>query len=165
MRLLVPISAAGSSRPAVEEVVRRFMNDASVEVHLLHVRPRLNWYAARFLAARTRRQWHRTQAQQVLAPCQQVLDRFGVPYSVHVETGDAAECTARLARRLRCDLILVGGARRPSLTRLAEDWGRHRLQARTGVPVEAVAGGRVAPWERYGIPAAVAALLALWAAE
>jgi hypothetical protein len=53
-------------------------------------------------------------------------------------------------------------ARKNSLTRLVENSVTNRVLERTTVPVEIVAGNAVSPWERYGIPAALASLLALW---
>lgn len=163
-RLLVPISASHGSHYAVHEVVRRSIADAAMEVHLLNVRAPMNWYAARFISAKRRRDWHRAEGEQVLQPCRRVLDRAHVPYAVHVELGARAECIPRLATRLHCDRILIGTARAKSLTRLLEDAEIRRVVARSTVPVEVVAGDEVARWERYGIPAALGAALALWAA-
>ncbi len=112
MKVLVPVAASHSSRYAVQQVVRRFMNDSSMEVHLLNVQPPLSWYASRFLSAQTLRQWHKAESDRILEPCQRILDKFGVPYSVHVELGEQAQCITELARRLRCDEIVMATARK-----------------------------------------------------
>jgi len=162
MKVLVPVAASHSSQYAVQHVVRRFMNDSSMEVHLLNVQHRFSHDVGRFLNATTVRAWHRAEAERILEPCRRTLDRFGVPYSVHIEIGDEAQCITALAARLRCDEIVMATARKNSLTRLLESSVTNRVLERTTVPVEVLAGDQIAPWERWGIPAAIGALLALW---
>ena len=81
-----------------------------------------------------------------------------------MEVGEQAERITEMARRLHCDEIVMGTARKNSLTRLLENSVTNRVLERTTVPVEVIAGDAISPWERYGIPAAVASLLALWLA-
>ncbi len=82
-----------------------------------------------------------------------------------VAFGERAQCIAESARRLHCDRIVMGAAPRGSVTRLLEDSFRRRVIALTAVPVELIVGEAVSRLERYGIPVALAALLAaLWAA-
>lgn len=164
MKVLVPVAASHSSQYAVQQIVRRFMNDSSMEVHLLNVQQPFSHYVSRFLGARTLREWHKAESDKILEPCKRILDNFGVPYSVHVELGDQAECITELARRLRCDEIVMATARKNSLTRLLENSVTNRVLEHTTVPVEVVAGDDVASWERYGIPAAIGTMLALWLA-
>jgi hypothetical protein len=51
-------------------------------------------------------------------------------------------------------------ARKNSLTRLVENSVTNKVLEMTSVPVEVIAGDSVSKFERYGIPAAVAAVLA-----
>ena len=78
---------------------------------------------------------------------------------------NSAECITELAHRLRCDRILMGTVRKDSLVRLVEDCVVNRVLELTTVPVEVIAGASVSKWERYGIPAAVGALLAIALAD
>ena len=55
----------------------------------------------------------------------------------------------------------MGIARKNSLTRLLEDSVTHRVLETATVPVEVVAGEAVSKLERFGVPAGVAATLAL----
>ena len=162
MRVLIPIGQSENSQYAVRHVVRRFMNDSSIEVHLLNVQAPFSHYVTRFVGSRTLREYHRAEADKALQPCTQILDKFGVPYAVHIENGDQADRITELARRLHCDEIVMATARKNSLTRLVENSVTNRVLERTTVPVEIVAGNAVSAWERYGIPAAIASLLALW---
>jgi nucleotide-binding universal stress UspA family protein len=90
-----------------------------------------------------------------------MLDRFSVPYAVHIEHGDRAQLIADVARRLRCDEILMATGRKSSLTRFIESSVTDRVLELTSVPVEVIAGDSMSKWERYGIPAALAAAAAL----
>ena len=60
--------------------------------------------------------------------------------------------------RLDVHHIVIGTARKNSLTRMLEDSVTHRLLETTPVPVEVVAGDAVSRWERWGLPAGVLGL-------
>ena len=92
-----------------------------------------------------------------------MLDGFSIPYSAHAEVGDKAKLIAGTARRLRCDRIVMGTARKNSLTRLVENSVTNQVIALTTVPVEVIAGDSVSKLERYGIPAGIGTALAMLA--
>jgi len=163
-RILVPVRGTPNCEAAVQRVVREFMNDTATEVHLLNVQAPFPHDIARFVRRRERDGFQREQAEQELRSCRERLDRFGVPYAVHVAVGDSAHCITELARKLRCDRIVMGTARKNTLTRLVEDSVTNKVLQLTSVPVEVVAGEAVSQWERWGIPAAIAAALALFMA-
>jgi hypothetical protein len=64
---------------------------------------------------------------------------------------------AEEARRLRCDRIVLGTARKNSLTRMVEASVTNKVLDLTSVPVEVVVGDSVSRLERYGIPAGIGA--------
>jgi nucleotide-binding universal stress UspA family protein len=161
MKVLVPVDMSHSCEGAVRHVVRRFMNDSSMEIHLLNVQPQLTRYVAHKAGSRIVHEFHDAQSQKALAPSRRILDGFGIPYVVHMKVGDRAQQITDLARRLHCDEIVMGTARKNSLTRLVESSLTNRVLELTSVPVEVIAGDAISPWERYGIPAAIAALFAL----
>jgi nucleotide-binding universal stress UspA family protein len=110
-------------------------------------------------------EFHQEQADKALAPVRQALDRSGIPYTIHTEVGDKADCIADAARRLRCDRIVMSTARKSSLVRLLEDSVTNQVIERATVPVEVIAGDAASSLERVGIPAGVGAgLLVLWMA-
>ena len=160
-KVLVPVDGSPNSLAAVRHVVNRFMNDHHLEIHLLHVRTPLNRYAANFVSRHHRAAWHREEAEKALAPSRELLQQFGVPHATHVELGDKAATIDRTAQRLHADQIVIGTARKNSLTRLVEDSVTNRVLEVTKVPVEIVAGGSVSRLERFGIPAGIGAALAL----
>jgi nucleotide-binding universal stress UspA family protein len=78
-----------------------------------------------------------------------------------MEVGDRAKAITDAAKRLRCDEIVMATARKNSLTRWIESSVTDRVIELTSVPVEIIAGDSMSKLERYGIPAALAALAAL----
>ena len=90
-----------------------------------------------------------------------MLDKFSIPYAVHMEVGDRAAAITDTARRLHCDGIVMATARKNSLTRLVENSVTDRVIELTPVPVEVIAGDSMSNWERYGIPSAIAAAVAM----
>ena len=161
LRVLVPVHGSRNCEFAVRHVVREFMNNTAMEIHLLNVQPPLPSQITRFLRRSNVREYHRDEAEKALAPARQILDGFGVPYAVHTEVGERAQCITAMAHRLQCDHIVMSTARKNSLTRLVETSTTNRVLELTQVPVEIVAGDAVSRWERYGIPAGLGTLLAL----
>jgi Ca2+-transporting ATPase len=160
LRVLIPVNASRNCQFAVRHVVQKFMNNTAMEVHLLNVQTPFSQHIARFVSRKTRQDFHRDEAEKALAPARQVLDSFAIPHSAHVDVGERAKCITDAARRLRCDQIVLSTARKNSLTRLVEDSVVNRVIETTSVPVEVIAGDTVSKFERYGIPAALAAALA-----
>ena len=72
--------------------------------------------------------------------------------------GVRAEQVCRAARRLAIHHIVMGTARKNSITRMLEDSMTHRLLETTPVPVEVIAGDAVSKWERWALPAGVVGL-------
>jgi nucleotide-binding universal stress UspA family protein len=136
------------------------MNNTAMEVHLLNVQAPFSADIAHFSSKKSRHDYHREQAEKALAPAREQLDRFSIPYAVHIELGDRAKVITDVARRLHCDQIVMATARKNSLTRLVENSVTDRVLELTPVPVEMIAGDSMSKWERYGIPAAIAAVLA-----
>jgi nucleotide-binding universal stress UspA family protein len=161
LKVLVPVDGSRNCEFAARQVVKEFMNNTAIEIHLLNVQPPFSSYITRFLSRKNVQEYHRDQAEKALRPIRQLLDNFGVPYAVHMEIGDRAECITAAAHRLHCDHIVMSSARKNSLTRLIENSTTNRVLQLTSVPVEVVAGDAVSRWERYGIPAGLGALLAL----
>lgn len=167
-RILVPVDGSRNCQIAVKQVIKEFMNNTAMEIHLLNVQPPFSQHIARFVSRKNLHDHYRDEAKKVLAPIKQMLDGFGVPYSTHAEVGDQAECIIDAARRLRCGRIVMSTARKRSLTRLVENSVTNRVLETAAVPVEIIVGDAVSKWERYGIPVAIgagAALLMFAAAE
>lgn len=160
-KLLLPIAGSPNDRHAVQAVIRRFLNETALEVHLLNVQRPFSWHVSRHAPAGQRKAHHDEQAAQALAPAREQLDRYGVPYAVHTVVGQPAESITDAAHRLGCDRIVMATARKNTLTRWVENSVTERVVELTDVPVELIAGDSMSRWERYGIPAAIGALLAM----
>jgi len=161
LRLLLPVDGSRNCQFALEHVIRQFRNNRAMEIHLLNVQTPFHRDIARFVSGKTLDDYHRDESEKELLPIKRLLDGFGIPYAAHSEVGKRAETITVAARRLRCDKIVMSTARKNSLTRLVESSVTNRVLQLTSVPVEVIAGDAVSSWERYGIPAAVGALLAL----
>lgn len=161
LKILIPTDGSPNSQHAVRHVIREFIKNPAMEVHLLNVQAPFSKHIAQFVAKKNRDAHHREEAEKALRPIRQMLDSFSVPHTTHVEVGSKAEVIAGAARRLRCDHIVMSTARKNSLTRMLEASVTNRVLELTTVPVEVIAGDAVSKLERYGIPAAGAALLLL----
>ena len=159
-RILVPVDGSGHCRVAVQHVIKQFMDNTAMEVHLLNVQAPFSQDISRFVSAKDRHDYHHEQSEKALQPIRQMLDAHSIPYAVHEALGDRAKEITDSAKRLGCDEIVMGTSRKNSLTRLVETSVTNRVLELTTVPVELVAGHSVSKYERYGIPAAIAAALA-----
>ena len=161
LKVLIPVDGSRNCTFAVQHVIKQFMNNTAMEIHLLNVQPPLVRDIARFVSRKSLRDYHRDQAEKALAPIRQMLDGFGIPYAVHAEVGDRAKTVTSMAHRLHVDQIVMSTARKNSLTRLVESSVTNEILELTEVPVEIIAGDSVSKLERYGIPAGVGAVIAL----
>ena len=161
LKVLVPVDGSRNCQFAVKQVIKEFMNNTAMEIHLLNVQPPFSREIARFVSRKSLNDCHRDEAAKALGPIKQMLEGLSIPYSAHAEVGGRAKTITATARRLRCDRIVMSTARKNSLTRLVEDSVTNKVLALTSVPVEVIAGDTVSKWERYGIPAAIGAVLAL----
>ena len=160
-KVLIPVDGSSNALKAVQHVINDCINNGMREIHLLNVRTPLTQHAARFISGRDRAAFHRAEAEKALTPARALLERFGVPFSAHIELGDKAGVIDRVAQRLRVDQIVMGTARKNSLTRLIEDSVTNRVLELTRVPVAIVPGDSVSRLERIGVPAGLGAIVAL----
>ena len=160
-RLLVPVDASQNAAFAVRHVVNEFLKDSAMEVHLLNVQQPFSRHVAQFASRKNRDAWHREEAEKALAPARQLLEQHGVPHTANYKLGERAKVIVDEAKRLRCSQIVMGTARKNSITRMLQDSTTNRVLEMTTVPVELIAGNAVSKLERWGLPAGVGALIAL----
>lgn len=161
LRVLVPSDGSPSAQYGVRHVVSEFMKNRDLEIHILNVQRPFSKHIGRFVSKRNRVEFHQEQAEAALKPVRQALDSSGIPYTVHTETGDKADCIADAARRLHCDRIVMSTARKSSLIRWVEDSVTNKVIERTTVPVEVIAADAASTLERVVIPAGIGTGLAL----
>jgi nucleotide-binding universal stress UspA family protein len=160
-KILLPIDGSANSLKAVRHAVNRFLSGEELEFHLLHVRVPFSQHIARFVRRGDRIAYHQAQAEKALEPARRLLAQFNIPQCSHVELGHRAETIVRAAEKLGVAEIVIGTARKNSLTRILEDSTTYRVLESSSVPVAVVAGDAVSVLERYGAPAMLAALVAL----
>jgi YjbE family integral membrane protein len=161
LRVLVPVDGSRNSEYALRHVVNEFLKNSAMEIHLLNVQPPFSRHISQFIGRKTRDSFHHDEAEKALRPARQLVEKFGVPYSVHVKVGKKANVIVDEAQRLRCQRIVMSTARKNSLTRMLEDSTTNKVLEKTSVPVEVIAGESVSKLERYGLPAGLGAALAL----
>ena len=160
-KILLPIDGSTNALKAVRHAVNRFLSGEELEFHLLHVRVPFSQYIARFVRRGDRIAYHREQAEKALEPARRLLAQFNIPHCPHVELGSRAETIVRVAEKLGVAEIIIGTARKNSITRILEDSTTYKVLESSSVPVAVVAGDAVSPLERYGAPAMLAAFVAL----
>lgn len=160
-RILVPVDGSRNAEFALRHVVKEFIKSSGIEVHLLNVQPPFSRHISQFIGRKTRDSFHHDEAEKALRPARDLIEKFGVPYSVHIRVGNRADAIVEEARRLRCDRIVMSTARKNSITRMLEDSTTNSVLEKTPVPIEVIAGESVSKFERYGLPAGLGAALAM----
>jgi nucleotide-binding universal stress UspA family protein len=160
-KVLIPVDGSRNSQHAARHVLNEYMQSAQIEVHLLNVQPPFSRHIARFVSSGNRGDYHRAQGAKATSDVRRMLEHANIPHVMHLEVGDKAVLIPEAAKRLGCSRIVMGTARKNSLTRMLEDSTTNRVLEATEVPVEIIAGDGVSPLERYGLPAGVGAAIVL----
>jgi nucleotide-binding universal stress UspA family protein len=158
LKVLVPVDASRNALGAVRHVIAEYRRDHDLRVHLLNVQPRISRHAARFVSRRDREGWLHDRADVAMSGAVALLTGADVPHQTHRAIGERAEEICRAARQLDAQRIVMGTARKNSITRMLEDSVTHKVLETTPVPVEVIAGDAVSKWERWGLPAGVVGL-------
>lgn len=159
-KVLVPVDGSNNALAAVRAVAEEYRKNPEREVYLLNVQPRFNKHIAQFTSRKSREEFHAERAERATQSAKDLLARFNVPYKAFIATGTSAEVIADFARQHGCSRIVVGTARKNSLTRLVQNSVTARLLERAKVPVQVVVGREASRWERFGVPAGIGAALA-----
>ena len=167
LKVLIPVDGGPNALGAVRHATNEYQRHHELDLHLLNVQPRVSRHISRFVSRHDREAWHHAQADAALAGAIELLVQAGVPHHSHWAIGDRATMICRTAANLAVHHIVMGTARKNSITRMLEDSVTNRVLEATPVPVELVAGQAISKWERWGLPASVigAGGLLLWAAE
>jgi len=158
--VLVPIGDR-NAEVAIRHVIRERLANPGLEIHVLNVQRPFSRHISQFARRKDRDDFHREKSERALEPARKLLAQYDIPYTVHLRVGERANVIAAEARRLNVDHIIMATARKNSLTRMLEDSTTNRLLELTPVPVEVVAGEKISRVERYGVPGAIGAALAL----
>jgi YjbE family integral membrane protein len=155
LNVLVPVDGSENSLTALRHAVEEYRRDHDLKLHLLHVQPRLSRHISRFVRPSDRTAWHHERAEAALSTARDLLQRASVPFEEQWVMGDRAEEICQAAQRLNCHHIVMGTARKNSLTRMLEDSVTNKVLENATVPVEVVVGRSVSALERWGVPTGV----------
>jgi YjbE family integral membrane protein len=152
LRVLVPFDGSPNALRALRHAMTEYQRHHELELHLLNVQPRLSRHIANYVSRHDRDAWHQGQAEAAMASANELIARSDVPCQRHWAVGDRARMICHEAGRLGVHHIVMGTARKNSVTRMLEDSVTHRVLENTPVPVEVVAGDAVSRLERWGLP-------------
>lgn len=158
LNVLVPVDGSTNSLLALRHAINEYRANHDLVLVLLNVQPPLMRHAARFLGRSDRDAFHEQRAKDAMASASALLDEAEVPYSAHWRVGNRAQEICAAASRLQCHHIVMGTARKNSLTRMLQDSTTNHVLENTPVPVEVIAGKAVSRLERWGLPAGIAGL-------
>ena len=70
LKILVPVDGSRNCQFAVKHVIKEFMNNTAMEIHLLNVQAPFTRYVARFVSRKNLRDYHRDESEKGLGPDQ-----------------------------------------------------------------------------------------------
>ena len=155
LKVLVPVDGSPNALRAVRHAIDEYRRHHELELHLLNVQPRFSRHISRFVGRQDLEAWHRERADAAQAPARDLLVQSEVPHQLHQAVGERAREICRAAERLGVHHIVMGTARKNSITRMLEDSATNKVLESTPVPVELVSGDAISKWERWGLPAGV----------
>ena len=161
IKVLVPVDGSPNALHAVRHVIDEFLRDPAFEVHLLNVQAPFSRHVAQFVSSEGPRRLPREQAEKALAPARAVLEQ---PAFRTRSTSSRATAPRRSPTRrgaCSCDHIVLGTARKNSLTRMLEDSVTNRVLELTRCRSRSSPATRCRAWSATACRPASAALLAL----
>jgi nucleotide-binding universal stress UspA family protein len=163
LKLLIPVDASEASRYAIQHAVHRVWTGEALDIHLIHVQPRLSRYVGRFVPLGNRRAFYAERSTNALTAATELLDRAGIRYAaVHVSLGDPAREIVRYAESNRFDGILMASAGMGSASELLLGSVAAKVLRTSRIPVEVVPAAPRTRLRSYAGPAgAVGCLLGL----
>jgi len=155
-KILIPVDGSENSDLALRHVIKEYAQDSNLHIHLFNVQPQLSMHIGKFISKSTVRDWQKERSYQALHASIHYLEMTGFDFSFSYGTGDKVEAIIHEAQRLDCNRIVIGTAKKNSLTRLIENSTTAKLLELSDIPVEVVTGKSISTLERWGIPAGAA---------
>ena len=159
LKILIPVDTSNESRYAIKHVIHRAWSGEALDIHLIHVQPRLSRYVAPFIAQNDRQAFYAERSANVFQAAGKLLDRAGLRYSVHVSLGDPSREIVRYAELNRFGSILMASTRLGSISEMIFGSVAEKVLRTSRIPVEVVPGSPRARLRSYAGPAGVAACL------
>ena len=158
LKILIPVDTSKESSYAIKHVIHRVWTGEALDIHLIHVQPRLSRYVARFVSRRDRQAFYAERSANAFDAASKLLDRAGLRYSaVHVSLGDPAREIVRYAEANRFDGILMATARLGSVSEMILGSVTAKVLRTSRVPVEVVPASPRSRLRSWAGPTGVAA--------
>ena len=157
LKILIPVDTSNESRYAIKHVIHRAWSGEALDIHLIHVQPRLSRYVAPFIAQNDRQAFYAERSANVFQAAGKLLDRAGLRYSVHVSLGDPSREIVRYAELNRFGSILMASTRLGSISEMIFGSVAEKVLRTSRIPVEVVPGSPRARLRSYAGPTGVAA--------
>ena len=163
LKILIPVDTSNASRYAIKHVIHRVWTGEALDIHLIHVQPRLSRYVARFVARSDRQAYYAERSANAFKAAGELLDRAGLRYSaVQVSLGDPAREIVRYAESNRFDGILMATSRLGLISEMILGSVTAKVLRTSRIPVEVVPASPRARLRSYAGPTgAVACVLGL----
>ena len=152
-KVLIPVDDSSNALMALKHAVNMYGNDRQAHFHICNVQPTLYTHIRKFLRKQTISEWQAERAQAAAKSASEFLEKAGANFSFTYVTGDKGEALRDEARRLGCNRIVIGTAKKNTLSRLFENSTTAKLLEISDIPVEVVTGRSLSTLERWGIPA------------
>ncbi|HWQ40023.1 MAG TPA: universal stress protein [Burkholderiales bacterium] len=118
LKILLPVDGSENSLRAVRHVIahRDWYRDAP-EIHVLNVQlPVASGAVKMFISQSQLNDYYRDEALAVLKQARDELDQAGLAYRHHIGVGELGATIAEFAKRLGCDLVVMGTHGRGAFT-------------------------------------------------
>lgn len=152
-KILVPVDESSNSMMALKHAVNAYGRDPQAYFHICNVQPTLYTHIRKFLNKKTIVEWQAERAKMAAQSAEEFLQKAGVNFSFTYVTGDKGEALRDEAQRLACNRIVIGTAKKNTLSRLFENSTTAKLLEISDIPVEVITGKSLSTLERWGIPA------------
>ena len=162
LKILIPVDSSNESRYAIQHVIHRVWSGEALDIHLIHVQPRLSRYVAWFVARNDRQAYYAERSANAFEAAGKLLDRAGLRYSVHVSLGDPSREIVRYAESNRFRSILMATSRLGLISEMILGSVTAKVLRTSRIPVEVVPASPRARLRSYAGPTgAVACVLGL----
>ena len=155
LKILIPVDTSNVSRYAIKHVIHRAWSGEALDIHLIHVQPRLSRYVAR----NDRQAYYAERSANAFEAAGKLLDRAGLRYSAHVSLGDPSREIVRYAESNRIGSILMASARLGSVSEMILGSVAAKVLRTSRIPVEVVPASARARLRSYAGPTGAAACL------
>ena len=152
-KVLIPVDDSSNAILALRHAVSTYGKDANNEFHICNVQPKIYRHIGKFFSKTDIQEWQAERAKNTAKLAAEFLERAGVKFSFSYASGDKGEVLRDEAVRLGCNRIVIGSAKKNSLSRLFENSTTAKLLEICDMPVEVVTGKSLPLLERWGIPA------------